>query len=309
MQRVRRAILTLATLIFLSSLVYLQQSQHGPAGGSAPRRKVDLIFGAAHNGFLKPSKNDKSWNHNEPSTGIMSAFIKGFAKEFPKFNHSKGVVMGKLKDDKFDTDWLHELEDWKNFVYIVDLEPGANSPTGYRTKINRAHEAMPYLTYIVEHYPDFPDVVAFVHPHRGGFGSRGSAWHTDAPQNDAVSMLRMLRTDTVVNQGYVNLRCTDFPGCPGEIQPWRQPPNPEKSAEHVFPYFYASMFNMTLPEVKERASIVAQACCAQFAVARQQILARPKAEYEHVSTTKDHDPSLKIEVTRMVVTTPLEHIC
>lgn len=190
--------------------------------------------------------------------------------------------MGRLNEDKFNTDWVDYLEDWQHFIYIVDLEEGANSSTGYRTRMNRAHEAMPYLTYIVQHYPDFPDIVAFIHPHRGGRGAHDSAWHTDVPHNDAVTMLGSLRVDTVAERGYVNLRCVDvLPGCPDEIQPWRSPPNVEKTAEHVFPYYYASLFNVSLSQVRQQASVVAQPCCAQFAVSKQQLLARPKAEYEH----------------------------
>lgn len=282
----RRGVLVFAILIFVTSLVYLQNARlHVQPTVQSEEDEVKV-----HHGFAQPPPPEerppiptKVADGGEYVGEVYSPPVESPASPpSPAPTFSKGVVIGRLNEDKFNTDWVDELDDWENYVYIVDLEEGANSSTGYRTKMNRAHEAMPYLTYIIEHYPDFPDVVAFVHPHRGGPGAQASAWHTDVPHNDAVSMLRTLRAETVVKQGYVNLRCVDIlPGCPDEVQPWRDPPDIEKTAEHVFPYYYASMFNVSLAQVKAQASVVAQPCCAQFAVSRQQILARPKAEYEH----------------------------
>jgi hypothetical protein len=188
---------------------------------------------------------------------------------------SKILVMGKLTTE--DTDWVQqELSDWQNHIYVVDLEPGINSPTGHKTKMNKAREAMPYLTYIVHHYPDFPDVVAFIHPHRRGMPM---AWHNDARGNDAVNMMRDLRLETVLDRGYVNLRCNNEVGCPDEVQPFRDPPDPKKFAEHAFPYVYGHFFNATFTQMREAIPVVATQCCAQFVVSKEQILKRPKDEY------------------------------
>lgn len=278
----RRGILFFALLVFAGSLAYLQNTGHYGMKTN-PSDDGDV---AVHDGFAERPPEE-----SRPKEAATETLISGEVHRSQSATHSpsaqptalsKGVVMGRLNDDKFNTDWVNDLEDWQSFIYIVDLEEGANSSTGYRTKMNRAHEAMPYLTYIIQHYPTFPDVVAFVHPHRGGRGAHDSAWHTDVPHNDAVTMLNSLRVDTVAERGYVNLRCVDaLPGCPNEIQPWRDPPDVEKTAEHVFPYYYASLFNVSLSQVRAQASVVAQPCCAQFAVSNQQILARPKAEYEH----------------------------
>lgn len=296
----RRGILVLAILIFAISLLYLQNvRRYGQT--SVPAGEAEV-----HDGFAEPPSPDErpaiptkvsstdqlvqeepEHEHvvEEPPNdhpGMHSPAAQSTTASPTPTGHSKGVVMGRLNEDKFNTDWVAELPDWQSYIYIVDLPPGANSSTGYRTKMNRAHEAMPYLTYITEHYPRFPDVVAFVHPHRGGPGAHDSAWHTDVPHNDAVTMLRLLRPETVARQGYVNLRCVDvLPGCPDEVQPWRDPPDIEKTAEHVFPYYYAGMFNVSLAQVRAQASVVAQPCCAQFAVSKEQILARPKEQYEH----------------------------
>ena len=190
---------------------------------------------------------------------------------------SKTVVMGKLESE--DTDWVGYLRDWQSAIYVVDLaNDTVPSPTGLRTRMNKAKEAMPYLTYIVDHYPDFPDVVAFVHSHRNLLPA---AWHTDARKHDAVNMLNDLKAEAIVRKGFANLRCSNEVGCPDEVQPWREPPDPEKHAEHAYPYMYADFFDLPMSEVREQIPVIASPCCAQFAVSKQQILKRPKSDYEH----------------------------
>ncbi|KAK5121276.1 hypothetical protein LTR85_005442 [Meristemomyces frigidus] len=203
------------------------------------------------------------------------------AAEISPTGISKAIVMGKLTSEE--TDWVgEELPDWQNAIYVVDLPANATSPTGLRTKINKSKEAMPYLTYIIDNYEaGFPDIMVFIHSHRKGYPQ---AWHTDAKNNDAVNMLHDLRLNTVVERGYVNLRCIENPGCPDEIRPWRDPPNPEKLPEQIYPYVYADFFNLPLSEVRKQIEVVATPCCAQFAVSRAQILKRPKEEYERYRT-------------------------
>ena len=189
---------------------------------------------------------------------------------------SKVIVIGRLSTE--DTDWVDsELSDWQHAIYYVDLEPDVESPTGLRTKMNKAREAMPYLTFIIDNYPKFPDVMAFIHPHRRGMPQ---AWHTDAKANDAVNMMRDLKLQTVIDRGYVNLRCNNEVGCPEEVQPFREPPDPDKHAEHAYPYVYAHFFNATFETMRENLRVVATPCCAQFALSRAQILKKPKYEYE-----------------------------
>lgn len=190
-------------------------------------------------------------------------------------NPSKIVVMGRMSAE--DTDWVHtELPDWQTAIYTVDLPPNTTSPTGLRTRLNKGKEGNPYLTYIIDHYPDFPDIIAFIHAHRNGFPL---AWHTDQKNHDAVTMLHDLRLQHVLDQGYANLRCEAFPGCPNEIQPWRDPPIEDKLPERLYPYVYSEMFQVPLHELRRKIETVGTACCAQFAVSKAQILQRPKTDY------------------------------
>jgi len=189
---------------------------------------------------------------------------------------SKIIVMGKTQSE--DTNWVgEELPDWQHAIYAVDLMENETSATGLKTRTNKAKEAMPYLTYLADNYPDFPDVVVFLHAHRRGYPV---AWHNDAQDHDAAIMMKQLHLQTIRDRGYVNLRCQPIPGCPNEIQPWRYPPDPERVPEQLFPYVYAEFFNRTLHETQAEIQLVAVPCCAQFAVSREQILTRPKEEYE-----------------------------
>ncbi|KAK0252944.1 hypothetical protein B0A54_09737 [Friedmanniomyces endolithicus] len=193
----------------------------------------------------------------------------------PKPTLGKAIIMGKLSSEE--TSWVaSELPDWQAFIYVVDLPANQTSPTGLRTRMNKAREALPYLTYITDHYPHFPDVMVFVHAHRAGYPE---AWHTDAKKNDAVNMLRELQLNFVLERGYVNLRCIEAPGCPDEIRPWREPADPEKVPEQIYPLVYAEFFNRTVAETRQEVELVASTCCAQFAVSREQILRREKADY------------------------------
>lgn len=186
----------------------------------------------------------------------------------------KTIIMGKVSSEN--TEWVgQEMADWEHAIYVVDLPEDVDSPTGLRTKINKANEATPYLTYIIENYANLPDIAVFLHAHR-------KSWHNDGPMWDSVSMLRGLHLSVVEERGFVNLRCMGSPGCPNEIQLNRFPVNENLTAEIAFPYVYGEYFNMTVEEVRQQVPIVATPCCAQFAVSRAQILQRPKSDYERL---------------------------
>ena len=205
------------------------------------------------------------------------------SREFPPTDPtgpSKVIVMGKMTHE--DVAWTQELTDWQKAIYCVDINSTTPCPVpggGLRVPVNKAKEAMPYLTYIIDHYDRLPDVMAFVHAHRNGMPA---AWHNDAPNHDAVRMLQQLRTATVLERGYVNLRCITEIGCPAEVQPFRSPPIEDKHAEHAFPYFYAEFFNKTYGQMREEIGVVGTPCCAQFAVGKAEVLKRERAFYERV---------------------------
>lgn len=149
---------------------------------------------------------------------------------------------------------------WQSSIYTVD---DLNSPL--HTALNKGREANVYLTYIIDNYDKLPSIVAFIHGHH-------RSWHTDAAKADNGRSLQTLNLDFVQKAGFANLRCLEVPGCPAEIQPWRK--GEGLDTEIAFVDAWQTLFNVTdVPE------IVAAACCAQFAVSRDQILKRSRDEY------------------------------
>ncbi|KAI4726128.1 hypothetical protein E4T49_06055 [Aureobasidium sp. EXF-10728] len=170
------------------------------------------------------------------------------------------VVMGKTNSE--DTSWVEKLPTWRNAVYSVD-----NDTWSLHTSRNKGREANVYLTYLVENYQELPSTIAFVHPHENGYPR---AWHTDADDHSNVKSLSSLRTDFVQSNGYANLRCIAIPGCPDEIQPFRESHDEEdRRAEHAMADAWKQIFgNDDVPKV------IGTPCCAQFAVSRDQVRKR-----------------------------------
>lgn len=142
---------------------------------------------------------------------------------------------------------------------------------------NKGKEANVYLTYLIEHYNDLPSTIVFLHSHEKGYPM---AWHTDADDYSNVNSLRTLRIEHVQKSGYVNLRCNGNPGCPEEILPFREPRDEARTAEIHFAEVWRQLFDERSAE-GEVPQVVATPCCAQFAVSRDQVLKRPKEQYQH----------------------------
>jgi hypothetical protein len=149
---------------------------------------------------------------------------------------------------------------------------------------------MAYLTYIIDNYnSSLPSTIAFLHSHRNGFLR---AWHVDSPLHDNVDAMRALQIPFVARNGYVNLRCNWNPGC-----------GRHSANTHVTPTVWEELFNETstppmndgerwkvsMPDAvsskedRDKAMYLrghtAAACCAQFAVSKEQVLKRPIDDY------------------------------
>ena len=144
---------------------------------------------------------------------------------------------------------------------------------------------MAYLTFLITHYSRLPATIAFLHSHRDGWPV---GWHTDAQNYDNVDSLRRLRIDYVQKEGYANLRCLHVPGCPDEIQPFREPRDEERKAELAIRDAWAFMFGNDAGSSSsnrnggtgiEVPKVIAAACCSQFAASRNQVLQRPREDY------------------------------
>ncbi|MCJ1358289.1 MAG: hypothetical protein MMC33_008288 [Icmadophila ericetorum] len=176
------------------------------------------------------------------STPPQPALQSGFRKE---------IVVASRYDD--DTSWLEkELPDWGRSIYIVN-----DNSAKLTVPINKGREAMVYLTYIINHYDNLPDIMAFP---------------SDA---DGVPLLQSLQIPYIVSEGYINLRCVWTLGCPNELQFGR-----ENDGERVTELKYPQAFQELFPGTPV-PPIVGVACCAQFAATREQIRTKTLEDWKH----------------------------
>ncbi|KAI9792121.1 MAG: hypothetical protein M1833_001269 [Piccolia ochrophora] len=204
--------------------------------------------------------------HSKTSSPVVGEYVGGEAPLLP----NRVIVIAKLQ--KEDTDWVQEyLPDWQHAIYTVD-----NRSAPLHTDVNKGRESSVYLKYIVDNYDRLPETLVFLHSHRDGYPT---AWHNDNDDYDNVKSVTSLRIDFVQRNGYTNLRCNWIPGCPEEVQPYRQHSEfpdlkPEDNAELATLRAWPHLFNSTDPP-----AIIAAPCCAQFAVSRAQVLMRPREDY------------------------------
>ncbi|OXV11579.1 hypothetical protein Egran_00660 [Elaphomyces granulatus] len=175
--------------------------------------------------------------------------------------YSKTVVVAQKKTE--DTYWINRNLDWDFAVYIADDPTAPLHPPK-----NKGNEVMVYLTYIIDYYEKLPDIVAFMHFHQ-------DSWHNEEVLNsDSVQMLNRLSPERVIREGYMNMRCIWAPGCPDWMHPRQAKVDEYKQEETVIIQSWSELFpDDPIPDV------LAQPCCSQFAVSREQILATPLSRY------------------------------
>jgi hypothetical protein len=184
----------------------------------------------------------------------------------PNHNYTQIIVVPKMKAE--DISWLEqELPDTPKAVYVVDDRRAPLHPPK-----NKGNEAMVYLSYIIDHYHKLPDISVFIHAHQ-------YAWHNNDILNaDTAVMLQYLSAPRVIREGYMNLRCQWYPGCPGWLHPKSaKEEDSEKKEEILVAKAWAELFpHDPVPET------LGQPCCSQFAVSRDRIMAVPLKEYERL---------------------------
>lgn len=179
--------------------------------------------------------------------------------------YTKFIVLPQLKAD--DTNWLNEAFEndpninWARYI-VDDMEATYHPPK------NKGHEVMVYLSYIIDHYHNLSDVTIFMHGHR-------FAWHNnELLDGDAVQMISRLSSERVYREGFVNMRCDWEPGCPDWMHPGTVEEDINKQEEVMLAKSWSEIFPMDpIPRV------LAQPCCAQFAISRSRIEALPLARY------------------------------
>ncbi|KAF7193686.1 hypothetical protein HII31_05032 [Pseudocercospora fuligena] len=177
--------------------------------------------------------------------------------------------------DYTDNKWIHDElgdvlrphGDLGTAIYVVN-----NKDAPLHTPANKGHEAMAYLSYIIDFYDSLPDISIFMHGHK-------TAWHNnDLLDMSSSAMVRYLSREKVQQDGYMNLRCHWNPGCPDHLHPFATEYDEDKSEELLIKDAWMQVFEVEESQVPE---MLAQPCCSQFAVTKERIRDLPKEKYEH----------------------------
>ncbi|KAJ5114528.1 hypothetical protein NUU61_000287 [Penicillium alfredii] len=206
------------------------------------------------------SRSATAGQPDQDSFASQPKFVPGIPNP-PGQNYSKVVVLSQTKEE--DTSWVDQLTDWQSAKYVVD-----DSSAPLHPPANKGHEVMVYLTYIIDHYDKLPDVAVFMHAHK-------TAWHNDPLLNgDSSQVLRRLSLDRVIREGYMNTRCAGGPGCPDWMHLGAAEENEFKQEEVMLARSWGELFpDEPIP------SVLAQPCCAQFALSGQRIRSIPRARF------------------------------
>lgn len=217
--------------------------------------------------------SDLTSNHLDDPDYCAHVHGAGGAEKRPE---ARAFVVAALKDE--DTSWLDRFEpEWEKYPYLMD-DPEAK----FKVPANKGHEAMAYLTYIIDHWKRLPQHMVFLH------GSQYQ-WHNEDPMYDGVEMLKRLQLDHVSKEGYANLRCTWELGCPATIRPFHritqveaalQPNNDRANTEAAYAQAFRELFPEQLHREGSIPTEIGVPCGGQFAVTAKQVRQRPLCEYE-----------------------------
>lgn len=281
----RGRLLPLALIAGFSTLIafFLIQSIPGTStpqalglGGASGPSKEEIAGGKNIIPDLRADPPDsakllKPEDLSVPGAHLESPYPEGQTKP-PGSEYTRTLVLASTRLEN--TSWVEEqLADMlapsgplSHAIYVVDDKTAPLHPPK-----NKGHEAMVYLSYIIDSYDELPDVSIFMHAHR-------YAWHNnELLDTDAVEMVRRLSPERVTRLGYMNLRCHWDPGCPDWLHPGAIEANTAKKEENLIAAAWTQLFPLDpIP------TVLAQPCCAQFAVSRERILATPKQRYVYL---------------------------
>ena len=265
------------------------------------RRRTQKQFKFANFGFFLAALFLILYLNLQPSTSKSFDWrtirYKTTARSLPE---ERGICPGLSKSEKpalvvariagEDSRWLDDLADLYHLcIYTADA-PVDISSSNLQVPANRGHEAMAYLTFLIDNYAYLPEAGAvFVH------GSR-FAWHNDARDYDNKALLAKLNVSSALQStGYHNLRCDwSASTCnPSSSEPQGslatntramiEPYNIRAVSDAALPRALASLFGQRGADVAKaklgRNDAVRSQCCAQFVVGRENIYQHSRDEY------------------------------
>ena len=176
--------------------------------------------------------------------------------------HTQALVISRLANDN--VSWVSTyLSHVNRYIYTAN-EAGI----ALHTPQNKGHEAMVYLSHIVENYDELADINIFMHKDRFTFHNEGHLGF------DAVKMIHRLRGAYVVRNGYTNLQCGWAKSCPTWLNSSETWPRIERQEQVYLTRVWRELF----PGDRIPGTLAAP-CCAQFAVSKERIRAVPLAKY------------------------------
>lgn len=198
------------------------------------------------------------------------------------------LVVSRVSADG-DPSWLESLTDTYHLcIYNVDIPTDGHD---LQVPANRGHEAITYLTFIIDNYAALPIAGAvFVH------GSRW-AWHNDEMNYDNSALLQALNVSAALEPlGYHNLRCDWSAGtCAPDYGPPQgsletslnarlQPWDARAVSDAALPHALVSLFGEDNAAISQRTLLgrgdkLRAQCCAQFVVSRQRVWQHSREEY------------------------------
>ncbi|KAH7078983.1 hypothetical protein BKA63DRAFT_541640 [Paraphoma chrysanthemicola] len=261
----RNAIPLLATALLLFIGLFFYSSNAGRETWEALPQRVGL---GEHVGASHPSGSPSGGQSTNPVQDPQyeewnpKLNFKPGSSMPPGHNYTSVLVIAKTKEE--DIEWINEkLPGQEKHVYVADDPKAPLHPPK-----NKGHEVMIYLTWIIDNYDKLPDVAIFMHAHQ-------LTWHNDdLLGNDAALLISRLSRQRVWREGFVNMRCSWYPGCPDWMHPGETESNDFKQEEVMLAKSWSELFPLD-----EVPSVLAQPCCAQFALSRERIQAKPYAQY------------------------------
>ena len=250
---------------------YLSYRSLSPSiGFGKPNGPSEEQFKSQNNVFPDPNawrKAGEEGHFVEPKVDAKSPYPIGKTKPAGS-NYTRCLVVPKIGAE--DTGWIEEeLGDFVDAGLLTTAVYVMNDRTAPLHPIkNKGNEVMAYLSYIIDFYEKLPDIAIFMHSHR-------YTWHNNLILNkDASLMIRHLSPERVTREGYMNLRCHWEPGCPD----WMHPGSPQSTDEKKEEQTLADSWDQLFPR-DPIPPVLAQPCCAQFALSRERITAIPKERF------------------------------
>ncbi|PGH09814.1 hypothetical protein GX51_00501 [Blastomyces parvus] len=207
---------------------------------------------------------------------------------------TRTLVIASLLEE--DTAWASDLSSTDptltTAIYIVDRPATPNDTTAkspfLTVPANKGHEAMVYLTYIIDTYNSLPDISIFMHAH-------GVTWHNnDFLSSSSAHAVQRLRSEKVLRDGYMNLRCHHTPGCPDHLHPTvpgttaatgtqsGSDTDETQSQDDVLNIPESAVIGQAWTELFPTTPVprvLSQPCCGQFAVSADRIRSVPRERY------------------------------